>query len=65
MHSKNEDCIAAHEANIRRYRWMLSTSMTDLERRFVRRRIDEECDAIVRISGTAGSNGGNKDHFRR
>jgi hypothetical protein len=53
MRSKNEDCIAAHRANIRRYRSLLSPAMTDLERQYVHRRISEECDEIVRIGGTA------------
>ncbi len=56
MHSSREASIAAHQANIRRYRWMLSTQMTDLEQQFVNRRISEECDAIVQAGGTLDFN---------
>jgi hypothetical protein len=51
MRSTVHEFIAAHEHNIRRYRWMLTTPMTELEQQYVQRRISEECSAIVRMGG--------------
>ena len=42
--------IAAHEANLKRYAWLLTTQLTDLERAFVHKRIAEERFAIERLS---------------
>jgi hypothetical protein len=38
--------IAAHRGNVRRYKRLLRTHLTDLERSFVLRRIDEENAAL-------------------
>jgi hypothetical protein len=35
-----------HEANVRRYRKLLATQLTDIERRFVERRLSEEMQAL-------------------
>ena len=42
--------IAAHEANLKRYAWLLTTQLTDLERAFVHKRIAEERLALERLS---------------
>ena len=34
--------IAAHQANLMRYRRILATPLTDDERAYIRRRVDEE-----------------------
>ena len=38
--------VTAHRANVRRYKRLLRTQLTDLERSFVLRRIDEENSAL-------------------
>jgi hypothetical protein len=38
--------ITAHRGNIRRYKRLLRTHLTDLERSFVLRRMDEEKSAL-------------------
>ena len=40
-----------HQANIGRYRRLLSTPLTDHERRFVERRLAEEEDALRNLAG--------------
>lgn len=42
---------SAHRANIGRYRRLLETYLTDLEREFVKRRIAEEQAALQSIAG--------------
>ena len=47
--------VRAHRSNIRRYRRLLETKLTDVERRFIERRLEEErlaLDDLVR-SGIA------------
>ena len=47
--------VRAHQSNIRRYRRLLETKLTDVERRFIERRLEEEriaLDDLVR-SGIA------------
>ena len=41
----------AHQANIDRYRKLLKTYLTDNERDFVERRLDEEKKALREVSG--------------
>lgn len=41
--------IAAHRGNIRRYRRLLRTHLTELERTFVARRLDEEKAALTEL----------------
>jgi hypothetical protein len=43
---------AAHRANIDRYRRLLKTDLTDIERQFVRRRLAEEQEALRQIAKT-------------
>lgn len=52
--------MRAHRDNIRRYKRILATSLTDLERQFVTRRLAEEQSAIRKLaSGVSG--GANTD----
>jgi hypothetical protein len=41
--------IAAHRNNIRRYRRLLRTHLTDLERQFIERRLEEERQALRKL----------------
>ena len=47
--------IAAHRRNIHRYKRLLCTHLTDLERSFVLRRIDEEKSALTDLLRQRGS----------
>ncbi len=40
--------LRAHRNNIRRYRWLMGTQLSDLERQFIERRLAEELDAMQR-----------------
>jgi hypothetical protein len=52
--------MRAHRENIRRYKRILATGLTDLERQFVTRRLAEEKSAIRKLaSGVSG--GANTD----
>jgi hypothetical protein len=42
--------MRAHRDNIRRYKRILETDLTDLERQFVIRRLAEECSAIRKLA---------------
>jgi hypothetical protein len=42
MTSHNVERLRAHQNNIRRYRRLLATHLTDLERAYIERRLDEE-----------------------
>jgi len=46
--------LRAHRNNIRRYKRLLETELTELERQFVTRRIAEEKSAIERLAKSAG-----------
>jgi hypothetical protein len=43
--------VAAHRGNIGRYRRLLRAELSDLERRFVRHRLNEERAALMRLLG--------------
>jgi hypothetical protein len=45
----NETLRWAHEANIQRYRKILRTPLTEMERQFVKRRLAEEQQAVEQI----------------
>lgn len=45
--------IRARTANIRRYRRLLQTQLTELERDFLRRRLQEEQDALSALTAEA------------
>ncbi|MCC8940623.1 hypothetical protein H8A99_30315 [Bradyrhizobium sp. Arg68] len=42
--------LRSHRSNIRRYRRLLQTELTDVERRFIERRLDEELTALGKLS---------------
>ena len=53
--------LRTHDSNIRRYRRLLKTKLSDLERRFLERRLNEERSAVESLAsapnartGTAG-----------
>jgi hypothetical protein len=46
--------MRAHRDNIRRYKRILATDLTDLERQFVTRRLAEEQSAIRALVNTSG-----------
>ena len=50
-HDVREAKIAAHKANIRRYTLLLLTDLTETERAFLRKRMDEEQSALDMLSG--------------
>ncbi|PAY09544.1 hypothetical protein CK489_02770 [Bradyrhizobium sp. UFLA03-84] len=41
--------LRARRNNVRRYRWLLSTKLNDLERNFIERRLSEESSAIENL----------------
>jgi len=43
--------LRAHRNNIHRYRRLLATQLSDLERAYILRRIDEEQSALNSLSG--------------
>ncbi|MGX9393831.1 hypothetical protein ACWX0K_13405 [Nitrobacteraceae bacterium UC4446_H13] len=43
--------MRAHRDNIRRYKRILATGLTELERQFVTRRLAEEQSAILKLAG--------------
>jgi hypothetical protein len=45
-------CLRAHRNNIHRYRRLLSTRLSDLEREFLIKRLSEEQSAIDALSAT-------------
>ena len=49
MIDENLSLMRAHRNNIARYRKLLKTSLTDLERQFVERRLAEELSAMEKI----------------
>ncbi|SFJ45786.1 hypothetical protein [Bradyrhizobium sp. Gha] len=48
--------LRAHDNNISRYRRLLKTNLSDLERRFLERRLSEETSAVESLPHP-GSNG--------
>lgn len=42
--------LRAHRNNIRRYRRLLGTQLSDLERKFIERRLAEELEAMQRVA---------------
>ena len=44
--------LRAHRNNIRRYRWLMGTQLSDLERQFIERRLAEELDAMQRVASS-------------
>jgi hypothetical protein len=54
VHDENTVRIVVHRQNITRYRSLLQTPLTEIEREFIDRRIEEEAAEIHRL--TAESN---------
>jgi hypothetical protein len=52
MIDENLSLMRAHRNNIARYRKLLKTSLTDLERQFVERRLAEEQSALEKIAAS-------------
>jgi hypothetical protein len=50
MIDENLARLRAHRNNIRRYRRLLTTELTDLERSYIERRLKEEQSAIEALS---------------
>jgi hypothetical protein len=42
--------LRAHDNNVSRYRWLLETNLSELERRFLERRLSEEMSAIESLA---------------
>jgi hypothetical protein len=42
--------LRAHRKNIRRYNWLLTTNLTDVERVFIAKRLREEQRAVQALS---------------
>jgi hypothetical protein len=52
MLDENLARLRAHRNNIHRYRRLLNTRLTDTEKAFILRRLDEEHRALEEISGS-------------
>jgi hypothetical protein len=52
MIDENFALMRAHSHNIVRYRKLLKTSLTDLERQFLERRVAEEQSALEKIAAS-------------
>lgn len=50
MEQTTDVIVSAHRANIRRYRQLLRTHLTELERNFVKKRLTEEEAALATLS---------------
>ena len=44
--------LRTHRSNIQRYRQLLETSLTDLERKFIDKRLSDEQSAVETLSAT-------------
>jgi hypothetical protein len=53
MPNLREDLVFAHRTNIERYRSLLMTHLTVIEREFVERRLREEERALMKIAQSA------------
>ena len=51
MMDENLARLRAHRNNIHRYRRLLVTQLTETERQYILRRLDEEQTAMARLSG--------------
>jgi hypothetical protein len=52
MIEENFARLRTHHSNIQRYRQLLETSLTDLERQFIAKRLAEEQSAIETLSAS-------------
>jgi hypothetical protein len=52
MIDENWDHVRARRNNVSRYRRLLQTELTELERRFIERRLDEEKSAMESLTSS-------------
>ena len=52
MIDENWDHLRARRNNVRRYRRLLQTELTDLERRYIERRLNEEKSAMESLTSS-------------
>ena len=52
MFEENLALLRTHHKNIQRYRQLLETSLTDLERKFIDKRLSDEQSAVETLSAT-------------
>jgi len=52
MFEETATLLRTHRSNIQRYRQLLETNLTDIERQFIDRRLTEELSAVERLSAT-------------
>ena len=50
MINEKWDDLRARRNNVHRYRWLLQTELTDLERRYVETRLNEEKSAMESLT---------------
>ena len=50
MINENWDYLQVRRNNVRRYRWLLQTELTELERRYIERRLNEEKSAMESLT---------------
>jgi hypothetical protein len=62
MLDHQNELVLARQQNINRYRRLLTTYLTGVERRFVERRLVEERAALVRLTRTAARAASSTDH---
>lgn len=65
MLDHQNELVLARRKNIDRYRWLLTTYLTSVERRFVERRLAEERAALDRLTRRAAIVASSADHFVR
>jgi hypothetical protein len=56
MIDENWDHLHARRNNVRRYRRLLQTELTELERRYIERRVDEEKSAMESLTSSTLQN---------
>jgi 5-bromo-4-chloroindolyl phosphate hydrolysis protein len=52
MIDENWDLLRARRNNVSRYRRLLQTELTELERRYIERRLNEEKSAMERLTSS-------------
>jgi hypothetical protein len=60
-----KDCarLQSHNSNIGRYRRLLETNLSEIERTFLQRRISEEQSQLRSLAGSRISGGSNQSSF--
>ena len=52
MFEETVTLLRTHRSNIQRYRQLLETNLTDLERQFIDRRLSEELSSVEKLTAT-------------